>query len=60
MSWEDFYKDVKLDPEEERLALLEGKIKKYNREKHKDHWNEEEPKIAAKKEASTDTEKNFS
>lgn len=40
----EFYNDIILTEEETREALLEGRIKKYYREKHKQYWEEQEGK----------------
>jgi hypothetical protein len=40
----DFYNDISLTEQEEKDALLEGKIAKYFREKHAPYWEESEKK----------------
>lgn len=36
------YRDIELTHEEIEAAILEGKKRKYFREKHKDYWEEKE------------------
>lgn len=40
--WKDFYEMVELTEEETKEALLEGKIKKYFKEKNKEYWQSQE------------------
>lgn len=39
-----FYETIVLTPEEEKEAILQGKIKKYFRIKHAPYWEEQEKK----------------
>ena len=41
MNPNDFYNDIILTEEEKEEALLEGRKKKWFRERHKDHWPED-------------------
>lgn len=46
-----FYDHIKLTLEEEEEAILQGKIKKYRRELHKEYWDEKERGTKGKKDA---------
>lgn len=42
--WFEFYDYIVLHEDEIREALLEGRIKKYHKEKHREYWEELEGK----------------
>lgn len=48
-----FYDHIKLTLEEEEEAILQGKIKKYFYEKHKEYWQEKEGLAPGKSDAPT-------
>lgn len=48
MSWQSFYEDIVLTPEEIEEAIFEGKKKKYFRERNKEYWDEQESQMDTK------------